>query len=72
MCWILTALGAVMLAAGTFLIIRFFTGHGTRNPLVAAVGRVEYMVLGVLLTSIGFLLFALGLTETVCRGLGID
>lgn len=71
MCWILLALGSVMLAVGVFFLLRFFVGHGENSPLVATVNRTESMILGVALMSIGFLLFVLGLTQSICLRFGL-
>jgi hypothetical protein len=66
MCWIVTTLGAMIFLVGAFLIIRFFMGHGINSPEVAGEARVESMVVGTLLAAVGFLLFMLGLMQTIC------
>ncbi len=71
MCWIPMLLGAAMLAVGAALIVRFYRGRGAEAPEIASAGRVETMILGVLLTSIGTLVFILGLTGAICTSLGI-
>lgn len=71
MCWVPTLLGAAMLAGGTVLLITFWRGRGANAPEVAAPARVESMILGALLTSIGTLVFVLGLTGVICTALGI-
>ncbi|MFO7546881.1 MAG: hypothetical protein R6W77_15410 [Trueperaceae bacterium] len=72
MCWLLTAVGAVMFIAGAILIVRFFVGKGANLPEVAETGRVETIIVGGALAAIGPLLFFLGLTGTICRRLGIS
>ena len=71
MCWIPLSLGALMVAGGAFLIVRFFAGHGSARPEVATVGRTESMIVGALLASVGLLMLVLGITGVICRGLGI-
>ena len=71
MCWIPMLLGAAMLVAGAMMIVRFYRGRGAEAPEVASASRVESLLLGVLLTSIGTLVFILGLTGAICTSLGI-
>jgi len=72
MCWLPLILGAVMSVAGAVLILRFFLGRGAQRPEVAALGRTETMIVGVALLCIGPLLFILGLTDVICRRLGLS
>jgi len=72
MCWVLTAVGAIMFVVGATLIVRFFVGKGANRPEVAETGRVETIIVGGALLAIGPLLFFLGLTGTICRRLGIS
>ena len=71
MCWVPMVLGAVMLVGGAVMIVRFYRGHGAEAPEVASPSRVETLILGVVLTSIGTLAFILGLTGAICTSLGI-
>ena len=71
MCWILIVLGGAMIVAGGFLLVRFAVGRGDASPLVATLNRTQSVVIGALLTSVGFLLFVLGVTEAVCTRLGL-
>jgi hypothetical protein len=71
MCWILIVLGAAMLVFGVFLLVRFAVGRGAASPMVATLNRTQSMVIGALLTSIGFLLLVLGATDAVCIRLGL-
>ncbi|MFN2321697.1 MAG: hypothetical protein ABR510_01885 [Trueperaceae bacterium] len=71
MCWIPLALGAAMLVGGSVMIVGFYRGHGAQAPEVASPTRVEMLLLGVLMTSIGTLVFILGLTGAICTSLGI-
>ncbi len=71
MCWIPMVLGAAMLVAGAVMIVRFYRGHGSDAPEVASATRVETLLLGVVLTSLGTLVFILGLTGAICTSLGI-
>jgi hypothetical protein len=64
-------LGAVMLVGGAVMIVRFYRGQGAEAPEVASPSRVETLILGVVLTSIGTLAFILGLTGAICTSLGI-
>ncbi len=72
MCWIALVVGAAMLIAGTFLLFRFFLGHGSQRPEIAGPARTESMILGGLLSSVGLLLVLLGVTGTICNALGIS
>jgi hypothetical protein len=71
MCWVPLTLGAVMIVGGATLIVRFYLGRGAAAPEVASPSRVETLLLGALLTSVGTLLFVLGLTGAICTRLGI-
>lgn len=71
MCWIPMVLGFAMIAGGTYLIIHFYRGRGAQAPEVASPTAVETIFVGVILTSIGTLVFLLGVTGVVCRSLGI-
>jgi hypothetical protein len=71
MCWLMLMLGAAMMVGGGIAIVTFFTAHGARRAEVASVARIEALVLGVVLVTVGFLLLALGVTGTVCQSLGI-
>ncbi len=72
MCWIPLVLGVLMTAGGAYLIVRFFTGHGRQRPEIATTRRTESMIVGVILTSVGFLVLLLGVfgVLTGCFGLG--
>jgi hypothetical protein len=72
MCWIPLLLGALMTAGGAFLILRFFAGRGRERPDIATTRRTESMIVGVILTSLGFLVLLLGVfgVMTGCFGLG--
>lgn len=71
MCWIALTVGAAMSIGGTFLIVHFYAGRGEDRPEVASAGRVESLILGVMLVSVGALTFVLGLTGNICRWLGL-
>jgi hypothetical protein len=71
MCWIPLSLGALMLAGGIGLIVRFYVGHDGARPEVASVGRTESLLVGALLASIGTLVLILGVTGAVCQRLGL-
>jgi hypothetical protein len=71
MCWIPLSLGALMLAGGIALIVRFYVGRGDVRPEVAGVGRTESLLVGALLASIGTLVLILGVTGAVCQRLGL-
>lgn len=72
MCWIPLLLGVFMTGGGAFLIVRFFSGHGRERPEVATPRRTESMIVGVILTSVGFLVLLLGIFGVMsdCFGLG--
>lgn len=72
MCWIPLVLGVLMTGGGAFLIVRFFAGRGRERPEVAGPRRTESMIVGVILTSVGFLVLLLGAfgVTTGCFGLG--
>jgi flagellar biogenesis protein FliO len=64
-------LGFAMIGVGTYLIVRFYRGRGAQAPEVASPTAVETIFVGVILTSIGTLVFVLGLTGVICRVLGV-
>lgn len=71
MCWIPMVLGFAMIGAGAYLIIHFYRGQGARAPEVASFTAVDTVFVGVILTSIGTLVFLLGVTGLICKVLGI-
>ena len=71
MCWIPMVLGAVMVVGGAAMILRFYRGRGAEAPEIASPTRVETLILGAVLTSIGTLVLILGLTGAICTNLGI-
>jgi hypothetical protein len=66
MCWIPLTLGALMVALGAGLIVRFFFSKAQGSIEVASTARTESMVVGVALVSIGFLVLVLGVTGVIC------
>lgn len=71
MCWIPMSLGVLMVGGGAYLIVRFYRGRGAQAPEVASPTRVETLLVGALLTSVGTLVFLLGLTGALCRFFGV-
>lgn len=71
MCWWLITLGGSMTLVGAVLVVRFFVGRGRALPEVARLDRVEAMIVGAILSSLGPLLLVLGTTGAICRALGI-
>jgi hypothetical protein len=69
MCWIALTVGSAMSIGGTVLIALFYLGHGENRPEVASAGRVESLILGVMLVSVGALSVMLGATGAICRWL---
>jgi hypothetical protein len=66
MCWLPLVLGIGMVSIGVALIVRFFVARGAARVEVASVVRTEWMVLGAILVSIGFLLISLGASGVFC------
>lgn len=71
MCWLVLALGVLMLLAGLVLLASFVVGRSAGEIESSGLVRVEWMILGALLASLGPLLIALGTVGAVCRGLGL-
>lgn len=70
--WFTMVLGAAMVVGGVAMIVRFYRGRGAKAPEVASPTRVESLLVGALLTSIGTLVFILGLTGVIGASLGAD
>jgi hypothetical protein len=71
MCWIPLAVGILMIVAGVILIARFYLGRAGAQLPAASFGPTQSLIVGVMLTSIGTLVAALGVTGAICTGLGV-